>query len=337
MSIAEQIIRAKTDYDEVYAAGVEAGKLQGGYDEGYEEGKQAEYDRFWDNYQQNGERVDYTNGFGSCWTKETFKPKYDIKPTNAYMFMRFAPLDKVDMVEHLEKLGITLDFSNCTNCQYGFYGAKISRLGVMDLRKIKGASAVGVLSTSYLKTIDLLKVSEEQTDLNWFSDTSALENITIEGVIDANLNMSKSSLLTKDSLMSIINALKPLVTYEEVVTDYTDSGYTIFGPPAGMGMWDHNTWYKIDRFEKDYHDIYIVGNDGYTYQFQLSMAEVDDAIKNATHFRGSYYSETDHYFAVKSSKATTGETKTLTLGSTNLAKLTDGEKAIATEKGWTIA
>lgn len=30
-------------------------------------------------------------------------------------------------------------------------------------------------------------------------------------------------------------------------------------------------------------------------------------------------------------------TKTLTLGSTNLAKLTDEEKAIATEKGWTLA
>ena len=30
-------------------------------------------------------------------------------------------------------------------------------------------------------------------------------------------------------------------------------------------------------------------------------------------------------------------TRTLTLGSTNLAKLTDAEKAIATEKGWTLA
>jgi hypothetical protein len=32
-----------------------------------------------------------------------------------------------------------------------------------------------------------------------------------------------------------------------------------------------------------------------------------------------------------------GTTYTLTLGSTNLAKLTDAEKAIATEKGWTLA
>ena len=34
--------------------------------------------------------------------------------------------------------------------------------------------------------------------------------------------------------------------------------------------------------------------------------------------------------------ATVTSTKTLTMGSTNLAKLTDAEKAIATNKGWTL-
>ena len=36
-------------------------------------------------------------------------------------------------------------------------------------------------------------------------------------------------------------------------------------------------------------------------------------------------------------KAQTSGTKTLTMGSTNLAKLTDEDKAIATNKGWTLA
>ena len=34
--------------------------------------------------------------------------------------------------------------------------------------------------------------------------------------------------------------------------------------------------------------------------------------------------------------ATVTSTKTLTMGATNLAKLTDAEKAIATNKGWTL-
>ena len=36
-------------------------------------------------------------------------------------------------------------------------------------------------------------------------------------------------------------------------------------------------------------------------------------------------------------KAQTSGTKTLTMGATNLAKLTDEDKAIATNKGWTLA
>ena len=34
---------------------------------------------------------------------------------------------------------------------------------------------------------------------------------------------------------------------------------------------------------------------------------------------------------------TVTETKTLTLGETNLAKLTEADKQIATNKGWTLA
>lgn len=36
-------------------------------------------------------------------------------------------------------------------------------------------------------------------------------------------------------------------------------------------------------------------------------------------------------------KAQTSGNKTLTMGETNLAKLTDEDKAIATNKGWTLA
>ena len=61
--------------DDVYAAGQNSGG--GGYDEGFEAGKQAEYDAFWDTYQQNGERSNYYMGF-AYWEDSCYKPKHPI-------------------------------------------------------------------------------------------------------------------------------------------------------------------------------------------------------------------------------------------------------------------
>ena len=45
----------------------------------YDKGKQDEYDRFWDAFQDNGNRDFYSYGFsGHGWTNENFKPKYPI-------------------------------------------------------------------------------------------------------------------------------------------------------------------------------------------------------------------------------------------------------------------
>jgi surface protein len=45
----------------------------------------------------------------------------------------------------------------------------------------------------------------------------------------------------------------------------------------------------------------------------------------------------DSLMSIINNLITVTSTKTLTLGATNLAKLTDEEKAIATNKGWTLA
>ena len=55
----------------------------------FEAGKKAQYDAFWDRYQDYGDRRDYTMLFaGAGWTPETFKPKYKIiagNGSNHYM------------------------------------------------------------------------------------------------------------------------------------------------------------------------------------------------------------------------------------------------------------
>jgi hypothetical protein len=65
MTIAEKVLRAKSDFDEVYEAG-----------------KQAEYDAFWDELQDFGERPHYAYAFAfSGWNDKNYNPKYSINPT----------------------------------------------------------------------------------------------------------------------------------------------------------------------------------------------------------------------------------------------------------------
>lgn len=176
-------------------------------------GAKMAYDAFWDAYQNRGIPFVYYYTFaGYKWTDKTFKPKYDIVPHtgNAGQYIFYY--------SYITEIPVTVDLRKCTNISHTFNYAK------------------------FLKTIKLLKTSETSGyTVNTFNGCAALENITIEGVIAQNTSFSSSTLLTHDSLMSIINALKD------------------------------------------------------------------------------------------------GASNTLTLGSANLAKLTDAEKAIATQKGWTLA
>ena len=66
----------------------------------------------------------------------------------------------------------------------------------------------------------------------------------------------------------------------------------------------------------------ITGNPNFKVSLDLSPCT------NLTH---------DSIMVVINGLQTVTETQTLTLGSTNLAKLTDEEKQIATDKGWTLA
>ena len=192
MSIAEKLITIAENEERVY-----------------ESGKKAAYDRFWDVYQQNGNLTNYENGFGGRgWTAETFKPKYDIRPTAAYMMFRSFG-GRVDLVEHLKTLGITLDLSNCTNFQYFLQWSNITRIGEVDIRQAKGSATTAMFAyATYLHTIDLLKVAETNTTMNVFESCSALQNITVEGVVAANVGFQNSSKLSDASVDSIIAALK---------------------------------------------------------------------------------------------------------------------------------
>ena len=123
------------------------------------------------------------------------------------MMFRYMPLEGEDFVELLDKLGVELDFSNSANIQYCFYGAKMRRLGVIDIRKAKGATCDNfIVSMPNLVTIDLIKVSANN-NCDWLTSCPRLENVTFEGEIAKNFNVKWSTKLSKASIESIINAL----------------------------------------------------------------------------------------------------------------------------------
>ena len=174
----------------------------------YKAGQKAEYDRFWDVFQQNGSRIDYRYSLGGPgWTDETFKPKYNIVATEAErMFVR-AKI--ANLKACLESCGVTLDLSKCTNTANIFaYCYSLTTLPKIDL----SSSTVnnGTFDGDYkIKTIDELVVSEKTPfSSGSFNGCTALENMIVTGTIGQNnFNVKWSTKLSKASIESIINAL----------------------------------------------------------------------------------------------------------------------------------
>ena len=193
---------------------VVSAKADGGsYDEGYADGEKAEHARFWDVYQQNGNRTDYQTSFsGEGWTAESFRPKYNIAPQSAYMMFRNSRIE-VDLPALLTSLGVTMNTSKCINFQYAFFGSRFTRLGEINVTGIGAAVPLSNTfeSCSYLHTIDkVVCVEQNRFAANTFASCKVLENITFDGTIGASISFAQSPALSADSVQSIIDALKDL-------------------------------------------------------------------------------------------------------------------------------
>ncbi len=159
----------------VYAAGQSAGG--GSYDAGFADGKQAEYDAFWDAFQENGNRKVYNYSF-TGWTDEIYNPKYpilvvgDVSVGNSYNSTKITDT----------KVSIT---ASCKNLITFF------------------------ANSAQLVTIPSLDLSGVTTLIDrCFSSCSRLQNLTMVGSINANgFDVSPCKSLTHKSLMSIITAL----------------------------------------------------------------------------------------------------------------------------------
>ena len=179
-------------------------------DEVYGAGKKSQYDEFWDSFQQYGTRTSYNTAFcGIGFNEATFKPKYDIiMKGEAYMpFARIA-IKSLKKIE--EENGIRIDFSGLSSAQYLFHWADVEEVGVVDLSNVTGPFTTTFAYSHRLKTIDLLILNSNGTQTftaGCFDGCKKLKELRIQGKIGHNFDIHISTVLTYESLMSIITAL----------------------------------------------------------------------------------------------------------------------------------
>jgi hypothetical protein len=185
-----------------------------GYEQGLEEGKQSAYDEFWDTFQQNGNRTNYSSSFGSGWTPEIFKPKYPLRPDKATQMFFNNMWENIlieDFVEFSKENNIILDFSNCTIATQGLATLKTKHFGVLNFSKCTGLYDLFYThgNSNGVVTIDEFICSETTTfSANTFQNATYLTNIKMSGVIACDINFSKNTRLTAESLRTIIACLK---------------------------------------------------------------------------------------------------------------------------------
>jgi len=124
-------------------------------------GMQMEYDRFWDAYQENGNRTSYRTSFsGYGWSNKLFNPKYNMDNISDAYGMFWNSNINGDLVEILKNLNISLDSSKATQYSQMFTGCKFTRVGVIN---VTGSNALTSIFSSAvkLKTIDKLILKED--------------------------------------------------------------------------------------------------------------------------------------------------------------------------------
>lgn len=178
-------------YEEGYSLGEYEGYLSGykngeeiGTSTGIEIGREAEYNAFWDSLQDYGKRRNYWGAFCS-WTEATFKPKYPIIATvskSMFYMSSITEIPEIDLSGATSALDNTFD-----------YAGKLVTIGKI------------IFAESGTQKINA-----------GFNGCRSLVNVTFEGVIGNSIKLEDCSLLSLESMRSIITALK----------DYSGTGTT---------------------------------------------------------------------------------------------------------------
>ena len=210
---------------------------------GKSDGAEEEYNRFWDSFQGNGaSRAESGTFAGSGWTDATFKPKYDLQPTNANQMFWSSAIGNI--VQCLEDAGVTADFSKSGNMTATFSYSKTTHVPFVDMSAAKTNTNNVFASASKLQWIEGIKVISTNTSLsNIFSSCSALTHVVFsaDSQINSNLNLSAAKGLDEESIRSIFAALHSSTTARTLTlsTDAVNGAFTSESGATGeaTGEW----------------------------------------------------------------------------------------------------
>ena len=171
----------------------------------FDAGAREEWNHFWDNYQNGGQRSGYMFGFTQGWTDRLFRPKYDLNVDDAYYMFAWARI--TDLAARLEELSIAFDTSKVKRFQYMLMKSAITRMPPIDLSGTE-SFLQGFYEASALIEATLIGGNVITNWDNTFYNCYNLTNLTVDVVIAGAINFSWSPKLTRASLLSVLNALK---------------------------------------------------------------------------------------------------------------------------------
>lgn len=217
----------------------------------FEAGQQAEYDRFWDSIQQNGNQTNYSFAFGAIWDDNNFKPKYSMRPDNANSMFKTCRI--TDLQALLEEHNVVLDFSKVTGNRLVQFleSSTITRLGIVDISTLTNATYV-FFAANRLETIEKIIFAETNVFAStWFQSCGSLANLNaVEGVISNSISFNWSP-LTPASMKNIIACLKNYAGTDKANTyqvKFTDACWTALEAdstaPDG-GTWKDYVYYTL--------------------------------------------------------------------------------------------
>ena len=187
-----------------------------GYSKGYADGQKSEYDRFWDAFQDYGNRTNYVNAFsGVYWNADTLRPKYTCKIVNdggASMFNKcfFSP---TAYTKTLDISHISIDVSEATNCEAMFSNALVNKVTLIFSEKVTSLLNAFTKNNQGGATGMEITLKVPNPNCNWTNAFSYHANlkrlILLEGtVIGVNgFSVQWCQYLPQEDIVGIINAL----------------------------------------------------------------------------------------------------------------------------------